>query len=162
MKKIFPTVAYLIMAIIETLCVIGVDIMMAFGLYSVIVLKREDQYFAIIASCIMGIFGLLICIYCIGIFSQCIKMDKDKIVVTNLFGVIQKREWSRVKEIKVAYYPFTTATSPTVKYYVLIDDRENVVVRNGFMKKNTYIMIPVTKKNEQILRTFWDGEIIEE
>lgn len=46
-----------------------------------------------------------------------------------------------------------------LKYFILIDEREDTKTRNGVMRKNSYIMIPSNKKTEPIIKEFYKKEI---
>ncbi len=65
-----------------------------------------------------------------------------------------------IKEIREEYLPLSFKGGFVLKYFILIDDREDLVIRNGIMRKNSYILIPSNQKTEAIIREFYKGEIV--
>ena len=168
-RRIFTTLRYMSIFIVLLICCVLFEILAIMASISVFTIPREDQMLACIFMNILGVSGIIAFICYLINSLQWVNIDENGINARNLIKTIHYREWNQIKEIREVWLPMSGQIESLkhlmregmkLKYFILIDERENIVLNNIVMRKNSYIMIPRNKKTEQIIKEFYKKEIV--
>lgn len=158
-KRIFTTLGYMSIFIVGLIIVIGGEIFVAIISIPVFTIPRPDSMWACILMNIICIINIVIILYCNIQFFQWVEIDEKGITARNIVKKIHYKEWEEIKEIQEVWLPMSVRGGFTLKYFILIDERNDTITRNGVMRKNTYIIIPSNKKTEPIIKEYYKKEI---
>ncbi len=157
-KRIYTTKGYMSMFILEGIAVIIAEVIFLYASF------QTQPTVSNIISCILmdliGAIGIGLVLFYIITFFQWVDLDEKGICAHNLVKKMHYKEWSQIKEIREEYLPLSVRGGFILKYFILIDDRDDLFIRNGVMRKNSYILIPSNQKTEAMIREFYKGEII--
>lgn len=99
-KRIFITLSYMSMFIIETIIAIGSDIFIAVLSIPVFTIPREDQIFPCVFVNVVGVAYISIMLYYTIQFFQWVDIDEKGISARNIVKRIHYKEWNQIREIK--------------------------------------------------------------
>lgn len=111
----------------------------------------------IIISLIIFVFSIvMLFIYIREI--QWFKIEDDRVVVKNIFGIIKTIEYVNIKKsFKIKAKIFSIKACGTYKPYIVLSFNKSLQkskVEDAYnRKKNKYVIIPYTSKNEYIINT---------
>ncbi|MDE7440183.1 MAG: PH domain-containing protein, partial [Clostridia bacterium] len=80
------------------------------------------------------------------------------ITVRAPFRTIRKIKWEEIKEVREEKF-YISVDGAFQTGWIIFDDGIDRPMRNGLVRKNTYIVVPNKKRNKKIIRMFYDGDI---
>ena len=159
-KRIYTTLGYMPMFILGILVCIAAEAVFIRATIPAFTIPKTNEIFLWLLIDLFGLTGIGLMIGYTIQYSQWIDVDEKGISARNLIKKIHYKEWNQIREIREFWLPMSIRGGFVLKYFILVDERDDAVIKNGIMRKNSYIMIPCNKKTKPIIKEFYKKEIV--